>query len=84
MAQRPNRQPAPQGTTPGIQGNPPGTPATPRTNPKPYKEVITDKAITQKGLFTVHQVEDKFFFEIPDNVLNREIMAVTRFVKSAG
>lgn len=53
----------------------------PKQAPKPYKEVITDKAITQKGLFTVHKVEDKFFFELPDSVMNREIMAVTRFVR---
>ncbi len=49
--------------------------------PKPYKDIITDKAVTQKGLFTVHRVEDKYFFELNDSVLNREIMAVTRFVK---
>ena len=58
-----------------------GDKAAPKQAPKPYKEVITDKAITQKGLFTVHKVEDKFFFELPDSVMNREIMAVTRFVR---
>ncbi|MES2517004.1 MAG: zinc-dependent metalloprotease [Bacteroidota bacterium] len=55
----------------------------PKTGPKPYKEVITDKAKTTKGLFTVHKVEDKFFFEIPDSLLGREIMTVTRITKSA-
>ncbi len=55
----------------------------PKTGPKPYKEVITDKAKTSKGLFTVHKVEDKFFFEIPDSLLGREIMTVTRITKSA-
>jgi len=49
--------------------------------PKPYKEVITDKAITKKGLFIVHKVEDKYYFEIPDALLGREILAVVRFVK---
>ncbi|HEX3766877.1 MAG TPA: DUF5118 domain-containing protein, partial [Puia sp.] len=58
------------------------TPATPRPSPKPYKEVITDKAVTQFGLFTVHRVEDKWYFEIADSILNREILAITRFVKS--
>jgi hypothetical protein len=53
-----------------------------KTSPKPYKEVITEKAITQKGLFTVHKVEDKWYFEIPDSLLNCEILAVTRFVKT--
>src|SRR3954466_15539789 len=48
---------------------------------KTYKDIIPQKAITQKGLFTVHKVEDKYYFEIPDSVMNREIMTVTRFVK---
>jgi hypothetical protein len=52
-------------------------------HPKPYKEVITDKAKTSKGLFTVHKIEDKYFFEIPDSLMGREIMTVTRVSKSA-
>ena len=50
--------------------------------PKPYKEVITDKAISKQGLFTVHKVEDKFYFEIPDSILGREILANTRYSKT--
>jgi Met-zincin/Domain of unknown function (DUF5117)/Domain of unknown function (DUF5118) len=61
---------------------PPGTPSATKSGPKPYKEVITDKAISQTGLFTVHKVEDKWYFEIPDSVFNKEILAITRFVKS--
>ena len=38
--------------------------------------------MTQFGLFTVHKVEDKWYFEIADSILNREILAITRFVKS--
>ncbi|MEO7531223.1 MAG: zinc-dependent metalloprotease, partial [Sediminibacterium sp.] len=52
--------------------------------PRPYKEVITDKAITKKGLFTVHKVDDKFYFEISDTLMGREILAVTRFSKVPG
>src|ERR1700722_16389509 len=52
--------------------------------PKPYKEVITDKAITHKGLFTVHKVEDKWYFEIADSMMGREFMAITRFGKTGG
>src|SRR5262245_16212972 len=32
---------------------------------KKYDEVITPKAKTQKGVFTVHRIEDKVYFEIP-------------------
>ncbi|HET7002700.1 MAG TPA: DUF5117 domain-containing protein, partial [Puia sp.] len=53
-----------------------------KASPKPYKEVITDKAVTQIGLFTVHKVDDKWYFEIADSIFNREILAITRFVKS--
>ncbi|MBI2258380.1 MAG: zinc-dependent metalloprotease [Flavobacteriia bacterium] len=49
---------------------------------KPYTTVITKNAITKKGLFTVHQIDDKWYFEIPDSILDREIMSVTRFVQS--
>jgi hypothetical protein len=52
-----------------------------RSGPKPYKDVVTDKAITKTGLLTVHRVEDKYYFEIADSILSREIMAVTRFIK---
>jgi hypothetical protein len=53
----------------------------PRTGPKSYKDIITDKAVTQPGLFKVHRVEDKYFFEIADSIMNVEIMAITRFVR---
>jgi len=56
----------------------------PKQGPKAYKEVITDKAVTGKGLFTVHKVEEKWYFEIPDSLLKREVMAITRFSKTAG
>jgi hypothetical protein len=68
----------PTTTTPGTGGTTTGRSS---TGPKPYREVITDKAVSKKGLFTVHKVDDKYYFEIPDSVLFREIMAVTRFVK---
>ena len=55
-----------------------------KKGPKPYDKVITDKAVTHKGLFTVHKVEDKWYFEIPDSLLNREMMVTTRYTKTAG
>ncbi|WMX15531.1 MULTISPECIES: zinc-dependent metalloprotease [unclassified Aureispira] len=46
--------------------------------PKPYKQVITKKAITQKGLITTHKVDEKYYFELPMNLLEKEIMVVSR------
>jgi hypothetical protein len=51
---------------------------------KPYDKVITDKAITRQGLFTVHKVDDKWYFEIPDSLLKREMIVTTRYNKTAG
>ncbi|MBD1424021.1 zinc-dependent metalloprotease [Sphingobacterium arenae] len=51
---------------------------------KPYEEVVTDEAVSSPGLFTVHKVKEKYFFELPDTIMNREILAVTRFVKTPG
>src|SRR5262245_59507939 len=45
-----------------------------RSGPRPYKEVVTDKAQTQKGLFTIHKVEDRWLFEIGDSLLGRDIL----------
>ncbi|WP_299187013.1 zinc-dependent metalloprotease [uncultured Aquimarina sp.] len=50
---------------------------------KPYKEVITKKAKSDPGLFTVHNIEDKYFYEIPDSLFNREMLMVTRIAKTA-
>ncbi|MEJ7737533.1 MAG: zinc-dependent metalloprotease [Chitinophagaceae bacterium] len=54
-----------------------------RTGPKPYKDVITSKAISGKGLFTVHKIEDKWYFELADSVLGRDILVVNRLSKAA-
>lgn len=50
---------------------------------KPYKEVITDKAVSDQGVFTVHKVDDKYYFEIPDKMLKKEFLLVTRLTKAA-
>jgi hypothetical protein len=50
--------------------------------PKKYEEVITKKAITRRGMFSVHQIDETYFFEIPDSLLNRDILAVNRISKA--
>ncbi|WP_089813265.1 zinc-dependent metalloprotease [Chitinophaga sp. YR627] len=46
----------------------------------PYEKVITKDAVTRQGMFTVHLVDNKYYFEIPDSLLKRDILVVTRFV----
>jgi hypothetical protein len=48
-----------------------------------YKDVITDKAITDDGLFKVHRVNDRFYFEIADSLLKKDILIVNRISKGA-
>ncbi|KZS42761.1 zinc-dependent metalloprotease [Aquimarina aggregata] len=49
----------------------------------PYGKVITKKAKSDKGLFTVHNLDNKYYYEIPDSLLNREMLMVTRIAKTA-
>ncbi|GAB2667941.1 zinc-dependent metalloprotease [Flavihumibacter cheonanensis] len=79
--QRPNPANAKPGTAPAPAA---ATPTPPKpSGPKPYKEVITSKAVSDDGLLTVHKVEDKYYFEIPDKVLGRDILVVNRLSKAA-
>ena len=55
-----------------------------KKGPKPFDKVITDKAVTHKGLFTVHKLDDKWYFEIPDSLVGREFEMITRYSKTAG
>jgi hypothetical protein len=50
---------------------------------KPYSKVITKDAKSDPGLFTIHKVEDKYYYEIPDSLFNREMLMVTRIAKTA-
>jgi hypothetical protein len=43
-----------------------------------YDELITPEAVTDSGLFVVHKVDDKYYFEIPNKLLDREILLVSR------
>ncbi len=51
--------------------------------PLAYDKVITKKAISATGFFKVHKVEDKYYFEINDSILNRDILVVNRMAKGA-
>ncbi|HUP10883.1 MAG TPA: DUF5117 domain-containing protein, partial [Niastella sp.] len=88
-AQRKTPTPQPSDTTkktPAATGQAmPGTNrgGAPKAGPKPYGEVITAKAISRKGMLSVHKVEDRHFFEIPDSLIGRDILAVCRISRSA-
>ena len=49
---------------------------------EPYIKVITSEAKSDDGLFKVHLLDDKYFYEIPDSLLEREMLMVTRIAKN--
>ncbi len=73
-----------------ASANKKGTTASAKPKPKPkkggiqpYDKVITKDAKSDEGLFTVHELDDKYFYEIPDSLFNREMLMVTRIAKTA-
>ncbi|MDD7914998.1 zinc-dependent metalloprotease [Polaribacter ponticola] len=50
---------------------------------KPYSKVVTKDHKTDEGLFKVHSKDNSYLFEIPDSLLNREMLMVTRIAKTA-
>ncbi|MFZ6011754.1 MAG: DUF5117 domain-containing protein, partial [Bacteroidota bacterium] len=53
------------------------------TAPKYYFNIIKKNAITRKGMFKIHKVEDNYYFEIPDSLLGRDILVVSRIARGA-
>lgn len=50
---------------------------------QPYEKVITKDAKSDEGLFTVHLIDDKLFYEIPNGMLNKEMLIESRTAKAA-
>lgn len=50
---------------------------------QPYDKVITKDAKSDEGLFTVHKIDESYFYEIPDSLFEREMLMVTRISKTA-
>jgi hypothetical protein len=64
--------------------------ATEKPDPKPkkddinpYDKVITKDAKSDDGLFKVHNIDNSFFYEIPDTLFDKEMLMVTRISKTA-
>ncbi|MFO8098663.1 MAG: DUF5117 domain-containing protein, partial [Salinibacter sp.] len=46
--------------------------------PQPFGEVVPDDAETESGLITTHRTADELYFEIPDSLMGREVLMVSR------
>ena len=51
--------------------------------PKEFAKFIDSTAFSQNGLLGIHFMKDKWYFEISDSLLGREIMTVSRYSQTA-
>jgi hypothetical protein len=51
-------------------------------NPQPFDRVITKEAKSTKGLFTVHQVGERFFYEIPKSEIGKQYLWNSQIAKT--
>ncbi len=65
----PQQPPAGGGAGRGAGGG-----ANANAEPQPYEKVITKDAKTTKGLFTVHQVKERYYYEIPKAEIDKELL----------
>jgi hypothetical protein len=55
---------------------------TKKSKEKTYTDIIGKEAITDEGLFKVHHVKDKWYYEIPDELLDKDILLISRIAKT--
>jgi hypothetical protein len=48
---------------------------------KSYDKVITSDAVSDEGLFKTHQVGEDFFYEIPNDLLKKDMLWVSRIAQ---
>jgi len=49
---------------------------------RPYDRVITTDAKTDEGIFAVHRIKDRLYYEIPKDRLGREFLWVSQIAKT--
>jgi hypothetical protein len=68
----PSRSTGPQDTSRAAGGRQASDP----TAPRPYNQVITANAVTDSGVFLVHRIGEKLYYEIPRNMFGRQFRMV--------
>ncbi len=61
----------------------PGRREAPSPEPKPYEKVITKDAKSMSGIFTVHRIKEKLYYEIPKNELGKDFLWVSLIAKTS-
>src|ERR1044071_6852024 len=50
--------------------------------PRPYERVITKEAKSDEGIFTIHTIKEKVYYEIPKNELGKEFLWVSQIART--
>lgn len=82
MKSDPVIQSAAMDTTPKPNKEAPSKPGNAKAKEKSYSDIITREAKSDDGLFKVHHVKDKWYYEIPVNMLDKDILLVSRIAKT--
>ncbi len=53
------------------------------TAPRNFYNLMRNREVHRKGLFSVHKVADNYYFEIPDSILGRDLLVVARIAQGA-
>src|SRR5580698_7376667 len=81
LAQDPPAEP-PASATPAAAAVTPGRVTPPSTDPQPYEKVITAEAKSKTGVFTVHVIKDKYYYEIPKREIDKEFLWNSQIAKT--
>lgn len=65
------------GGTNGPQTGQPGAGGPQDPQPRAYSSVITPRAVTKSGVFKVHQIGSRLYFEIPRSELKKDFVVVS-------
>ncbi|MEJ7737508.1 MAG: zinc-dependent metalloprotease [Chitinophagaceae bacterium] len=81
----PSPSATPSGITPPGASLSSGFPSSPpRTGPRSFKSFFdSSKVRTQNGLIKVYWQDDKYYFEIANALLGKDLLTVTRFIRMA-
>ena len=79
----------------GVQPAPPVEPAEtgesgrtgprggPETSgPQAFSDVITAEALSDEGLFTVYSLDEQIYYQIPDSLLGRDMLLISRIAQT--
>jgi hypothetical protein len=82
VAQEPPPSPADLPAAAGDNGPAGRLPSGSSTQPQAYDKVITKDAKSKTGVFTVHEVKEKYYYEIPKTELNKEFLFTTQIART--